>query len=115
MAAAHCVRIFASLLVILSTRIPAKAHDFWADGSIVPSWVKGQCCGVSDVHHLRPDQVHRNDNGDWTIEGFGQPVPNSRALPSQDGDYWAFYSDAACTSGYCGAPVMRCFFVPLSF
>jgi len=32
--------------------IPAAAHDKWANGVEVPSWVKRSCCGPEDVHRL---------------------------------------------------------------
>lgn len=38
----------------------AYAHDYWRNGEPVPSWVKVVCCGRTDAHHLRPDEVRRN-------------------------------------------------------
>ena len=46
-----------ALLVLIATR--ASAHDVWADGSAVPSWVKKSCCGPEHVHHLKSWQVRR--------------------------------------------------------
>ena len=80
----------------------ARAHDRWADGSAVPAWVKAQCCGPREVHHLTSAQVHRLDAKDcwpgatracWRIDGYPYPIPDDAALPSQDGDYWAFYAE----------------------
>jgi len=98
---------------------PAYAHEQWADGSAIPAWIKAACCGPADAHQLRPDQVHRLDNGDWQIDGLARPVANEAAIPSQDGQYWAFYRGPYCISGdmKCSdsQSVIYCFFVPMSF
>ena len=92
---------------------PAHAHDYWADGKAVPNWVKASCCGPADVHHLRPDQVHKVSGDEakklrpryassvgsdllyYVVDGYFRPIyagaPN--VIPSQDGDYWLFYDD----------------------
>ncbi len=88
----------------------ASAHDQWADGSAVPSWVKASCCGPAEAHHLTPDQVHRVSDDAYRIDGVDALIPVSRALPSQDGEYWAFYAD-----GIKPAPTVHCLFIPLSF
>ena len=41
----------------------AHAHDRRDNGESVPVWVKTECCGPTDAHHLRPDQVRRNAAG----------------------------------------------------
>ena len=86
----------------------AKAHDVWANGGPVPEWVKRHCCGPEDVHHLIPSEVHMTPDG-YVIDGYnGPPVPFAVALPSQDGDYWAFWGvqpDGTQT-------VIFCFFAP---
>jgi hypothetical protein len=88
----------------------AHAHDRWDSGGPVPVWVKTECCGPSDAHHLRPDQVKRNADGDYLIDINPDPIPACIALPSQDGDYWLFfYNDY----GFYGS--IRCFFVPALF
>jgi hypothetical protein len=87
----------------------AFGHDQWADGAIVPGWVKAACCGQTDAHHLKPEQVHRNGAGDWVVDIFPHPIPNRFALPSQDGEYWLFFGYIA------GDPTLRCFFVPVEF
>jgi hypothetical protein len=66
------------------------AHDQWSNGQEVPSWVKQACCGPSDVHHLRADQVHAMKDG-WHVDGYPEVLAYGRELPSQDGDYWIFY------------------------
>ena len=92
---------------------PTYAHDYWADGKAVPNWVKASCCGPDDVHHLRPDQVHKVSGDEakklrpnyanfvgihlnyYVVDGYLRPIyadgPN--VIPSQDGDYWLFYDD----------------------
>jgi hypothetical protein len=89
----------------------AEAHDVWSDGRVVPAWVKAACCGPEDVHHLRPDQVHRISDDYYAIDGYRAPVPAKIALPSQDGDYWIFYRDIGNTD----QTRIYCFFVPMNF
>ncbi len=90
----------------------AGAHAYWADGKLVPPWVKAACCGADDVHHLRPDQVHRISDDYYTVDGYPNRIPARAALPSQDGDYWIFYRD----DGAGGAQsTVYCFFVPMGF
>lgn len=109
----------------------AEAHEQWADGSAIPAWVKSSCCGAADAHHLRPDQVH--DLGDsYHIDGMANDIPkvvggkmNSQILPSQDGDYWAFYKDNPAHQAYDqysgkahSEPFYEsvyCFFLPMNF
>jgi hypothetical protein len=99
------------LLALLLGATPALAHDQWADGTRVPDWVKRSCCGPEDVHHLTPEQVHKVDGG-YRIDGWPYVIPDDHVLPSQDGDYWAFYD--LHWRGAQGNPTMFCFFVPLS-
>ncbi len=90
----------------------AWAHDVWADGKQVPAWVKEACCGPDDVHHLRPEQVHRISDDYYRVDGYPKIIPARVALPSQDGDYWIFYKD----DGAGGAQsLVYCFFVPMDF
>lgn len=86
----------------------ARAHDVLADGSPVPAWVEVQCCGVADVHHLSPDQVHRVDGG-YRVDGYPRVISDDRLLPSQDGDWWVFYRDF----GKGSLSDVYCFFGPL--
>jgi len=103
--------------LILSTG--AHAHDRWKNGDPVPSWVKAQCCGKADAHNLGPEgnRVHHLSaeecwkgatQGCWRIDGLPHLIPDSDALPSQDGDFWAFYSDETKSRIYC-------FFAPMEF
>jgi hypothetical protein len=66
---------------------------------------------ADDVHHLRPDQVHRFSDDYYTVDGYHYRIPAWTALPSQDGDYWIFYRDdvGGAQSG------VYCFFVPMAF
>jgi hypothetical protein len=106
-------RLFALplLLVSLPPLSPAAAHDVGSDGSPVPAWIKQACCGPSDVHHLRPDQVHRVSSEFYAVDGYFTPVPAKIALPSPDGDYWIFYKDnkSGTQTG------VFCFFVPMNY
>jgi hypothetical protein len=89
----------------------AAAHDVWANGDIVPGWVKAACCGPDDAHHLRPEQVHRVSDDYYEVDGYRYRIPARNALPSQDGDYWIFYRD----NGGAGQSDVYCFFVPMGF
>jgi hypothetical protein len=96
--------IFAGLFVAT----PAFAHDVWANGDPVPPWVKAQCCGPRDVHHLSAEAVHIMSDG-YHIDGIKTVIPIARALPSPDGSYWAFWNSVAEPE-----PVIFCFFAPLN-
>jgi hypothetical protein len=76
----------------------------------VPSWVKVACCGRTDAHHLRPDEVRRNAAGDYVVDIYPWPIAAQLALPSQDGDYWLFFYEDNGVYGRIG-----CFFVPVLF
>jgi len=101
----------------------ALAHDRWANGDPVPAWVKESCCGKSDAHRLTPSQVHETTCGGrmcYKVDGFHGSVPYSQLLPSQDGNWWAFYMnehDLCSPEGGCGStkPVMYCLFGPMEF
>lgn len=89
--------------IVLMTISKSSAHEQWADGSIVPPWVKASCCGPEDVHHLKHSQVQARPDG-WHVEGYKQVIAYGRELPSQDGDYWIFYKnypDGTQTPVYC--------------
>lgn len=85
---------------------PAYAHDFWSNGDPVPDWVAKACCGPQDVHHLNPNAVHIMSDG-YHIDGIKTVVPVSRALPSPDNTYWAFWNPAGEPE-----PAIFCLFVP---
>ena len=99
-----------ALAILVPFIIPgaAWAHDKWADGEAVPAWVKRQCCGVSDAHHLRSDQVHVTADG-YRLDGYKTTVPDNQRLPSPDGSWWVFYRDYADGTQ---SPIY-CFFGPV--
>ena len=101
-----CALVFSGFLGFAHSG--AEAHDVWSNGQPVPGWVKAACCGPEDVHHLRPDQVHRISDY-YEVDGYQYRIPIQKALPSQDGDYWIFYRDNI------GGPQsgVFCFFVPM--
>jgi hypothetical protein len=74
------VALAASLAPFLTA---ANAHEYWANGEPIPAWVKTECCGPKDAHHLRPDQVRRNEAGDYVVDIYPDPIPAGMALPSQ--------------------------------
>ena len=92
--------------------LPASAHDVWADDSQIPVWVKSACCGKDEAHLLRPSQVHKVEGG-YRIDGYPLIVPDTSALPSQDGNYWAFYQIYGIVNDKPQVSNIRCFFVPL--
>ena len=115
-----------SLAILLLLSSPAIAHDYWADGSVVPSWVKQACCGQADAHKLKGlgVDVHEDSCGGklcYRVDGFAGRIPYREVQPSQDGDWWIFYREAgeSCPmeGGGC-SPVPQsqafCFFVPMN-
>lgn len=99
---------FVAHFVICLAVNSARAHNFWDTGEPVPAWVKSQCCGPQDVHHLRVGAVHVMADG-YHIDGIKTVVPMSRALPSPDGQYWAFWNPVGEPE-----PIIFCFFAPLN-
>ena len=97
-----------AMLTVAIFASEADAHDYWASGEAVPAWVKSECCGVADAHHLRPDQVHVTPSG-YKVDGYREIIPEKRLLPSPDGDWWVFYRNS--NDGNQG-PVY-CFFGPV--
>ena len=85
----------------------ARAHDLWADGGPVPGWVKAQCCGPSDAHHLTAGQVHVTPHG-YRLDGCSRAIAQDKLLPSPDGSWWVFYRD--CDDG--SQSTVHCFFGP---
>src|SRR5215470_14810196 len=95
------------IMIICALTKPIRAHDEWANGKAVPTWVKSSCCGPGDVHHLERQHVHAMADG-WHIDGYPAVVPYGRELPSEDGEYWAFFQrheDGTWSP-------MHCLFVP---
>ena len=89
----------------------AQAHATWADGMPIPEWVTKSCCGPSDAHHLRLDQVHRVPDG-YLIDGYPYKIYDAQVLPSEDGEFWAFYSEFSDTKGSKAFTSVFCFFAP---
>lgn len=87
---------------------PAAYAD---EAGAIPSWISSACCGASDMHRLRADQIYRVSEWVWRADGYSQEIPNARVLPSQDGNAWLFYGTFA--DGSQGYPY--CAFVPMAF
>ncbi len=85
------VHLLAALAFACTCPAFAWAHDFWSNGEPVPAWVKAECCGPRDVHHLRPSAVHIAVDG-YHVDGLRSVIPFSRTLPSPDGQYWGFWN-----------------------
>ncbi len=96
-----------SLAHLFIFTVPVLAHDQWSNGTPVPAWIKRQCCGPSDVHHPRHDQVHLTPDG-YKIDGYKYLVPEWYKRRSPDGGWWIFYHEDA--DGTQSGPV--CFFGP---
>ena len=105
------MRVMVSVATLLINVGAAGAHDVWTDGTPVPNWIKAACCGPSDAHHLRPDQVHRVSDAYYEVEGYFGKVAAADAQPSEDGEYWIFYKDNKSGS----QTGVFCFFVPMAF
>ena len=105
---------FIGLAIGLMLKVtPAVGHQQWANGSAVPAWVKESCCGPADAHHLNVEDVSF-DGKEYHVRGYPWPIPAEKALSSQDGDYWLFYStyyNYSDSKPQFGFPI--CFFVPL--
>ena len=101
--------LLATAIVLAQVFVPsaAKAHDEWMNGDPVPRWVKQQCCGAQDVHHLRPEQVHLTVDG-YRLDGYRSVIEAGRLLPSPDGTWWVFYRDYPDGS----QSIVYCFFGP---
>jgi hypothetical protein len=99
-----------ALPAVLLSCGPGGAHDLWADGTHVPTWVKRACCGSDDARHLRPEQVHRVSAEYYEVDGYFRPIPAREAQPSEDGDYWIFYKNNKSGS----QTGVFCFFVPMN-
>ena len=103
----------AILALVLLAPSPSRAHETWGNGLPVPEWVSKACCGPADAHRLRPDQVRRVEDG-YLIDGYPRKIYDSQVLPSEDGEFWAFYSEFVDTDGAKGFTSVYCFFVPAS-
>lgn len=86
----------------------AHSHDRWGNGEPVENWVKAQCCGPRDVHKIPASAIHIEPDG-YHIDGIVTVIPMARALPSPDGQYWAFWNPVGEPE-----PVIFCFFAPLN-
>ena len=100
-----------SMALLFGAPHSVRAHTTWADGLPIPDWVTKTCCGPSDAHHLRFDQVHRIRDG-YLIDGYPGKIYDAQVLPSEDGEYWAFYSEFNDTKGVKAFTSVFCFFAP---
>ena len=87
---------------------PAFAHDFWSNGEAVPKWTKTWCCGQADVHRLYPGAIHIQADG-YHVAGLSAVLPFSKAMPSPDGFYWAFFKDEEGADAH-----VSCFYAPMN-
>ena len=98
--------VVATLAGLSLTFLPlnaAHAHDAWSNGDPVPAWVKEQCCGPADAHHLSAEQVHVTPDG-YRLDGYTRVIREDRLLPSPDGSWWGFYrnyDDGSQSTVYC--------------
>jgi hypothetical protein len=96
---------FLSLICVCE---PSLAHDYWSDGEPVPAWTKRWCCGPSDVHRLKPGAVHIMEDG-YHVDGLEIVLPFSKAMPSPDGHYWAFFLEEDGPKAH-----VACFYAPVN-
>ena len=101
------------LLSLLASSNATHAHSTWANGVPIPEWVTKACCGPADAHHLLPAQVHRVAGG-YRIDGYPKVIYDVQVLPSEDGEFWAFYAVSTNESGERLFTNVFCFFAPAS-
>lgn len=66
----------------------ALAHDSWINqGGWEDPVSKDSCCGTNDCERVAGDMVSRTPAG-YYLKQTGETIPMSRALPSQDGQFW---------------------------
>jgi hypothetical protein len=112
-----------ALAAYFFTITSVAAHDEWSNGKPVPAWVKASCRGPADAHRLTPDMVRRISDSSYQVDGYSEPIPVAKALPSQDGDYWIFYAsehkecaiEAPLKCWQAPQSGVYCFFVPMEF
>ena len=105
------VKFLATLVLVFAGATPSCAHQTWGNGLPVPEWVSKACCGPADAHRLEPDEVHRVEHG-YVIQGYPNIVYDAQVLPSEDGEYWAFYSTFTDADGVKAYSSVYCFFAP---
>ncbi len=99
------------LVLVIFGASPSQAHQTWGNGLPVPEWVSRSCCGPADAHRLTPDQVRRVENG-YVIQGYPNIIYDAQVLPSEDGEYWAFYAVFKDSDGVQAFTSVYCFFAP---
>lgn len=82
----------AGLVGVALAGLPAFAHDQWANGEPIPSWVRASCCGPADAHVLSTGDYWIDRDG-FHLKAVDMVVPLDKILPSQDGRVWAFYAN----------------------
>lgn len=70
---------FAAALLVLPQAL--EAHDAWADGDPIPTWVKTECCSQAHAHHIDDGALHARPDG-YHVDGYKWTIPYSQALPS---------------------------------
>ena len=111
------MRLLTTFLIFLALNSPSLlyAHDHFANNIPVPDWIKQQCCGVADAHHIDPNDVviipgkGYQFKNDTHTKIAGQPpteispglVPFNKTLYSPDGEYWIFYGPENPDYLYC--------------
>jgi hypothetical protein len=101
----------------------ASAHDKGCDGNPVPAGIKLDCCGGTEEHQLKPEQIRRGANNEYivSIEGYTFVIPADRALPSNDPCSHIFFPNMWVNDDGGGqvrnpkTPSIRCFLTPLDF
>jgi hypothetical protein len=100
-------RLVLSIPIILFNSA-ASSHDFWSNGEPVPAWAKQWCCGKSDVHRLHAASIHIMPDG-YHVDGLNNVLPFSKAMPSPDGQYWAFFKEDEGPEAH-----VSCFYAPIN-
>jgi hypothetical protein len=119
-------RIWAVITVLAFATITiesASAHDKGCDGNPVPVGIKLDCCGGSEEHQLKPEQIRRGTNNEYIVsfEGYTFVIPADKALPSNDPCSHIFFPNMWVNDDGGGqvrnpkTPNILCFLTPLDF
>ena len=110
-------RFWAAIAVLAFAAVvieSASAHDKGCDASPVPEAIKLDCCGKTDEHQLKPEQITRGPNDEYIVsfERYTFVIPADKALPSNDPCSHIFFENVwAMDSG--NFVRVYCFLTPL--
>ena len=113
--------VWAAVLAFAAITIEsASAHDKGCDGNPLPKGIKLDCCGEAEEHQLKPEQISRGPNHEYSFEDYTFVIPADKALPSNDPCSHIFFENVWMIAGgnavrYPGTPDFVRFLTPLNF